>query len=77
MCHRELILMVRLGRWDDGRRHLPILAFRKVDSCLVADFKADKELASALDRYGRQVGTYVVAVRETTRSECEAFLFRV
>ncbi len=76
MCHRELPITLRLegGIMVEG---IADLAFRENERWIVVDFKTDQELTSALDRYRRQVGMYTMAVREATRSECEAVLFRI
>ncbi len=76
MCYRELPLTVRL---EDGVlvEGIADLVFREHNRWIVVDFKTDQELTTALERYRRQVGIYVTALRKVTGSECEASLFRV
>jgi ATP-dependent exoDNAse (exonuclease V) beta subunit len=75
-CERELPLTLRM---EDGVlvEGIADLVFREGESWVVVDFKTDKELASALERYRRQVAIYATAIREANNARSEAFLLRV
>ncbi len=53
------------------------LAFEDESGWTVVDFKTDRELAGALDRYRRQVGLYVEAIRKATGREGRGILMRI
>ena len=75
-CHREIPLTLRE---EDGTliEGLADLAFRENGKWIVVDFKTDQELATALERYRRQVAIYATAISKVTSSSSEAFLFRL
>lgn len=75
-CHREMPLTLREeeGTLIEG---LADLAFRENGKWIVVDFKTDQELATALERYRRQVAIYATAISKVTSSSSEAFLFRL
>jgi ATP-dependent exoDNAse (exonuclease V) beta subunit len=75
-CHREipLTLLEEDGTLIEG---LADLAFRENGKWIVVDFKTDQELATALERYRRQVAIYATAISKATSSSSEAFLFRL
>ncbi len=53
------------------------LAYEDDAGFVVVDFKTDRELDSALDRYQRQVRIYAAAVAAATRRATRAVLMRV
>jgi ATP-dependent helicase/nuclease subunit A len=53
------------------------LAFEENGSILVVDFKTDRELDGALDRYERQVSLYAAAIGRTAGLPTRAFLMRL
>jgi ATP-dependent exoDNAse (exonuclease V) beta subunit len=75
-CYRETPVTYRLesGVLVEGYVDL---AFREGDSLVVVDFKTDRELDRALDRYQRQVSIYASAIGRTVGLPTRAFLMRV
>ena len=53
------------------------LAFRDGGSMVVVDFKTDRELDGALERYQKQVSLYATAIGQTAGLPTQAFLMRV
>jgi ATP-dependent exoDNAse (exonuclease V) beta subunit len=53
------------------------LAFEDEGGWTVLDFKTDQELSGALDRYRRQVGFYVEALRRATGRDVRGVLMLV
>jgi ATP-dependent exoDNAse (exonuclease V) beta subunit len=75
-CYRETPVTYRLesGVLVEG---FVDLAYRDGDSLMVVDFKTDRELDGALERYQRQVSLYATAVGRTAGLPTRAFLMRV
>jgi ATP-dependent helicase/nuclease subunit A len=75
-CYRETPVTYRLdsGQLVEGYVDL---AFRDGSSMVVVDFKTDRELDGALDRYQRQVSLYATAIGHTVGLPTQAFLMRV
>jgi len=53
------------------------LAYLEQDAYVVVDFKTDRELDEALDRYRRQVQIYAAAIAAATGRPARAVLMRV
>ena len=53
------------------------LAYADEDGFVVVDFKTDRELEGALDRYQRQVSIYAAAIAAATGRSARAVLMRV
>jgi ATP-dependent helicase/nuclease subunit A len=75
-CHRDLPLTMRM---EDGTliEGVADLVFREDDRWIVVDFKTDRELASGLERYRRQVSLYAKTISEVRDAETAAFLLSV
>jgi ATP-dependent exoDNAse (exonuclease V) beta subunit len=75
-CHREAPVTYRLesGVLVEG---FVDLAYRDGDSLVVVDFKTDRELDGALERYRRQVSLYATAIGLTAGLPTRAFLMSV
>jgi ATP-dependent exoDNAse (exonuclease V) beta subunit len=75
-CRREtpVTLTTRAGVLVEG---IVDLAFEDERGWTVVDFKTDQELSVALDRYKRQVGVYVEAIRRATARDVHGVLMRV
>jgi len=75
-CYRETPVTLRLdsGAVVEGNVDL---AFRDTDGFIVVDFKTDRELDGALDRYERQVSLYAEAIARATGQPTRAVLMRV
>jgi ATP-dependent helicase/nuclease subunit A len=75
-CYRELPLTLKM---DDGLlvEGVADLVFQDGDRWSVVDFKTDREMETALDRYRRQVSIYAAAINETRNVQSNAFLFRI
>jgi ATP-dependent exoDNAse (exonuclease V) beta subunit len=75
-CYRETPVTLRLdsGQLVEGYVDL---AFRDGDAMVVVDFKTDRELEGALDRYRKQVALYASAMGRTAGLPTQAFLIRV
>ena len=52
-------------------------AFDTPDGVVVIDFKTDRELDGAIDRYRRQVGLYAAAIGSAMRRPVRAVLMRL
>ncbi|MBI3050061.1 MAG: UvrD-helicase domain-containing protein [Acidobacteria bacterium] len=76
VCYRETPVTWRL---DDGRlvEGSVDLAFVAGDEVVVVDFKTDRELDGALERYERQVRLYAAAVGAALGRRARAVLMRV
>lgn len=75
-CYREAPVT---WRPDDGvviEGHVD-LAYVEDDTFVVVDFKTDRELDGALDRYRRQVQIYAAAIASATGRPARAVLMRV
>ena len=53
------------------------LAYADEEGFVVVDFKTDRELEGALDRYQRQVSIYAAAIAAATGRSARAVLMRV
>jgi ATP-dependent exoDNAse (exonuclease V) beta subunit len=53
------------------------LAFADESGFVVVDFKTDREMDGALERYQRQVRIYAAAIAEATGRSARAVLMRV
>jgi ATP-dependent helicase/nuclease subunit A len=53
------------------------LAFEDDDGYVVVDFKTDREIEGAVDRYRRQVQIYAAAIATATGRPTRAVLMRV
>src|SRR4029079_13449929 len=75
-CYREMPVP---WRTDTGRhvQGFVDLAYGDDSGFVVVDFKTDRELDGALDRYQRQVRIYAAAVAAATRRPTRAVLMRV
>jgi ATP-dependent helicase/nuclease subunit A len=75
-CYRETPVTLRL---DDGsiiEGHVD-LAFDDGEGFVVVDFKTDRELDGAVDRYRRQVQIYTAAIAKATGKRARGVLLRV
>jgi ATP-dependent exoDNAse (exonuclease V) beta subunit len=75
-CYRETPVTLR---FEDGAlvEGTVDLAYESADAMVVIDFKTDRELAGALDRYRRQVQIYASAVAAATGRPARAVLMRI
>jgi len=75
-CYREMPVTLRAesGALVEG---FVDLAFEDEEGFVVVDFKTDRELDGALDRYQRQVSIYAVAIAAATGRSARAVLMRV
>jgi ATP-dependent exoDNAse (exonuclease V) beta subunit len=75
-CYRETPVTLRL---DSGVviEGVVDLAYRDGETFVVVDFKTDRELDAALDRYERQVAIYAAAIARSTGAPTHAVLMRV
>ena len=75
-CYRETPVTFRLdtGAIIEGQVDL---AYRDGGAWVVVDFKTDRELDGALDRYERQVTLYAAAIARSTGLPARAVLMRV
>ena len=75
-CHRETAVTWRSGPGAivEG---IVDLAFDAGDEYVVVDFKTDRELDGAIDRYQRQVQIYAAAIAASTGRRARAVLMRV
>jgi ATP-dependent helicase/nuclease subunit A len=75
-CYRETPVTLRL---DEGVmvEGLVDLAFDDGAEFVVVDFKTDRELDGALERYRRQVQIYAAAIAEATGKAARAVLMRI
>ena len=75
-CYRELPLTMRMpdGILVEG---VADLVFSEHEYWIAVDFKTDIDVTSSRVRYERQLSIYAAAVRETTGSDCRAYLFRI
>ena len=75
-CYRETPVTLRSagGALVEGQVDL---AFEDGGRFVVVDFKTDRELDGALDRYTRQVQIYAAAIREATGTPTSAILFQI
>jgi ATP-dependent exoDNAse (exonuclease V) beta subunit len=76
LCFREMPVTRRLesGMLVEGYVDL---AFQEAGAFVVVDFKTDRELDGALDRYERQVSFYATAIRQVSGLSTRAFLMSV
>jgi ATP-dependent exoDNAse (exonuclease V) beta subunit len=76
LCYRELPVTSRLesGMLVEGYVDL---AFQQAGEFVVVDFKTDRELDGALDRYERQVSFYATAITQVSGLSTRAFLMSV
>ncbi len=75
-CHREAPLILDRGGGSLVEGTVD-LTFREDGVWTVVDFKTDADLESELERYRRQVGWYVYAIREITGEEVRGVLLGV
>jgi ATP-dependent helicase/nuclease subunit A len=75
-CHRETPVTIRAvdGTLIEGTVDL---AFAEDEGFVVVDFKTDRELDGALERYQRQVQIYAAAITSATGRPARAVLMRV
>jgi len=74
-CRRETPVTVLVGGLlVEG---VPDLVFEEDEGFVVVDFKTDREIGDAVDRYRRQVALYAHAVTEATGRPARAVLLRV
>ena len=75
-CHREapVTLTMPTGGLIEGTVDL---AFEDAEGYTVVDFKTDREIEGALDRYRRQVQIYAAAVASATGKPARGVLLRV
>jgi ATP-dependent helicase/nuclease subunit A len=75
-CYREAPVTLRL---EDGSMLEGVvdLAFDDGSEFVVVDFKTDRELDGALERYRRQVQIYAAAIGEATGKPARAVLMRI
>jgi ATP-dependent exoDNAse (exonuclease V) beta subunit len=75
-CHRETAVTLRLeaGTIVEG---IVDLAYEAEDGFVVVDFKTDRELEGALDRYRRQVQLYASAVSAATGRPARGVLMKI
>jgi ATP-dependent exoDNAse (exonuclease V) beta subunit len=76
MCYRETPVTLRLESGAVVEGYVD-LAYRNGNEMVVVDFKTDRELESALDRYERQVSLYAAAIGRSTGLPVRAVLIRV
>ena len=75
-CFRETPVTYRLDSGTIVEGYVD-LAFRDGASMVVVDFKTDRELDGALERYERQVSFYGAAIGRTAGLPTQAFLMRL
>jgi ATP-dependent exoDNAse (exonuclease V) beta subunit len=75
-CYRETPVTYRLESGGLVEGYVD-LAYRDGDSLVVVDFKTDRELDGALERYRKQVSLYASAIGRTVGLPTRAFLMRV
>jgi ATP-dependent exoDNAse (exonuclease V) beta subunit len=75
-CFREAPVTYRLDSGTLVEGYVD-LAFQENGSILVVDFKTDRELDGALDRYQKQVSLYATAIGRTAGLPTRAFLMRL
>jgi ATP-dependent exoDNAse (exonuclease V) beta subunit len=75
-CHREAPVTWRPGTGPMIEGHVD-LAYVADDEFVVVDFKTDRELDGALERYQRQVQIYAAAIGAATGRRARAVLMRV
>jgi ATP-dependent exoDNAse (exonuclease V) beta subunit len=75
-CYRETPVTIRR---EDGTliEGTVDLAFTDEEGFVVVDFKTDRELDGALDRYERQVRLYASAISSATGQRTRAVLMRI
>jgi ATP-dependent exoDNAse (exonuclease V) beta subunit len=75
-CYRETPVT---WRWDDGRivEGYVDLAFQDESGFVVVDFKTDRELEGALERYERQVQIYAAAIAAATGQQARGILLSI
>ncbi len=76
---RESPVMLRLndGSLCEGRIDLAFREAASSDEWVVVDFKTDREIATDLDRYERQLGIYISAVARSTGMPTRGVLLRI
>ena len=75
-CYRETPVTYRLDSGPLVEGYVD-LAFRDGGSVVVVDFKTDRELDGALERYQKQVSLYATAIGQAVGLPTQAFLMRV
>ena len=75
-CYRETPVTLRLEDGSLVEGHVD-LAYETAGSMVVIDFKTDRELQGALDRYRRQVQIYASAIAAATGRPARAVLMRI
>jgi ATP-dependent exoDNAse (exonuclease V) beta subunit len=75
-CYRETPVTLRLDERTMIEGHVD-LAFEDGSGFVVVDFKTDRELEGALERYCRQVQIYAAAIAEATGTPARAVLMRI
>jgi ATP-dependent exoDNAse (exonuclease V) beta subunit len=75
-CYRETPVTYRLDSGTLVEGYVD-LAFRDGGSMVVVDFKTDRELDGALERYEKQVALYAAAIARAAGLPAQAFLVRL
>jgi ATP-dependent exoDNAse (exonuclease V) beta subunit len=75
-CYREIPVTCRLGSGTLVEGYVD-LAFQDEDDFIVVDFKTDRELDGAIDKYKQQVSFYATAIGEVSGLSTRAFLMSV
>jgi ATP-dependent exoDNAse (exonuclease V) beta subunit len=75
-CYRETPVTIRLDAGTIVEGYVD-LAYRDEDAFVVVDFKTDRELEGARERYERQVSLYAAAIQRSTGLPTRAVLMQV
>jgi ATP-dependent exoDNAse (exonuclease V) beta subunit len=75
-CYRETPITIRLDTGVVVEGYVD-LAYREEDAFVVVDFKTDRELEGARERYERQVSLYAAAIRRSTGLPARAVLMQI
>jgi len=75
-CYRETPVTYRLDSGTLVEGYVD-LVFREGESMVVVDFKTDRELDGALERYKKQLSLYVTAIERTAGLQTRAVLIRL
>jgi ATP-dependent exoDNAse (exonuclease V) beta subunit len=75
-CYRETPVTLRTADGGLVEGHVD-LAFEDGDGFVVVDFKTDRELEGALDRYTAQVQVYAGAIARATGKPARGVLLRM
>jgi ATP-dependent exoDNAse (exonuclease V) beta subunit len=75
-CYRETPVTLRLDAGSIVEGHVD-LAFERGNEFVVVDFKTDRELDGAVERYRRQVQIYAAAIAQATGKRARGVLMKI